>query len=77
MGVAKSQAQLSDFHFSTEGNSLECWSQDFATVQPSFPQEKRNTKAVMPPHCFAASALMMYLLLVFKTFLRSYTDLDP
>ena len=34
-GVAKSQAQLSDFHFGTEGNSLECWSQDFATVQPS------------------------------------------
>ena len=39
--------------------------------------EKRDTKAAMPPNCFAASALMKYLLLVFKTFLRSYTDLDP
>ena len=39
--------------------------------------EKRDTKAVMPPDCSAASALMKYLLLVSKTFLRSYTDLDP
>ena len=34
-GVAKSRTWLSDFHFGTEGNSFKCWSQDFATVQPS------------------------------------------